>query len=246
MDGDTAIETSGVGATSSTDAYVAGPYTMEVQPRSPNRVFLARAFSHFCALHRGLPDLEIERAFDLAEDASTVSYVQMTSGLLGDLLATGSIRSFARPFGGGEAVALPSSAWEIDDVRVRFALSAIDPFSPFDGDAAPTHWIFFDLNDWNDVVDASLADVRAAMPVTSVRAVKTIAVIEAAMSSAPPAAAPGDRLLRLPEVERRTGLSKSTIYRRIGSKRFPPSVPMTGNIALWRESDVADWIADPV
>jgi len=246
MDGDTAVETNGVGATSSTDAYVAGPYTMEVQPRSPDRVFLARAFSHFCALHSGLADREIERAFDLADDPSTVPYVRMASRLLGDLLATGSIRSFARPFGGGEALALPSSAWEIDDVRARFASSAIDPLRPFVGDASPTHWIFFDLADWNDVVEASLADVRAAMPVTSVRAVKRVAVAEAAMPSPPPVAAPGDRLLRLPEVARRTGLSKSTIYRRIGGGCFPASVPMAGNIALWRESDVSNWIANPI
>lgn len=244
MDAEDEIEAENSLATPS--VAVAGPYTMEVQPRSPDRVFLARAFSLFCTIHRGLPDDEIERAFREADEASTVSYVRMASGLIGDLLATGSIRSFARPFGGGEALGLPSSAWEIDDVRARFASCAIDPSRPFDDEAAPTHWIFLDLGDWNDVVEASVADEPHAVAVPSARVGKPVAAIGTVVDR--PASDPvsSDRLLRLPEVERRTGLSKSTIYRRIGGGRFPASVPMTGNIALWRESDVVRWIADPI
>ncbi|RYY17556.1 MAG: hypothetical protein EON55_01900, partial [Alphaproteobacteria bacterium] len=66
---------------------VTSPYTMEVRPRSPDRVFLARAFAPFCTLHRGLPDDEIERAFSVADEPSTVSFVRMATELLGDLLA---------------------------------------------------------------------------------------------------------------------------------------------------------------
>jgi prophage regulatory protein len=169
----------------------------------------------------------------------------MASGLIGDLLATGSIRSFARPFGGGEAVVLPSSAWEIDDVRERFASCAMDPSRPFEAGAVGTHWIFLDLDDWNDIVEASVAEVDPSVRVRSARVSKPIVAVETALGVCPPPATIKDRLLRLPEVERRTGLSKSTIYRRIGGGRFPASVPLEGNIALWRESDVADWIADP-
>lgn len=54
-----------------------------------------------------------------------------------------------------------------------------------------------------------------------------------------------DRLLRLPEVKRRTGLSRATIYRRMGVGRLPGNVPLSGNVTALREADVAAWIRDP-
>ncbi|NJR80263.1 AlpA family phage regulatory protein [Sphingomonas sp. 36D10-4-7] len=50
----------------------------------------------------------------------------------------------------------------------------------------------------------------------------------------------------MPEIVRRTGMSASTVYRRIGEGRFPKQIPMErGNIASWWESEVAEWIANP-
>ena len=49
----------------------------------------------------------------------------------------------------------------------------------------------------------------------------------------------------MPELERRTGLSRATIYRRIEQGRFPRRIPMDGNISSWWESDVAEWLANP-
>ena len=46
----------------------------------------------------------------------------------------------------------------------------------------------------------------------------------------------------MPEVERRTGLSRSTVYRRIKAERFPGPVDEAGNIAAWRESDIDRWL----
>ena len=51
-----------------------------------------------------------------------------------------------------------------------------------------------------------------------------------------------DRLIRLPEVCRLTGLSKSTIYRLIGQGRFPNSVNCSDRGVAWRELEVRDWI----
>ncbi len=55
-------------------------------------------------------------------------------------------------------------------------------------------------------------------------------------------AAKGQRVLRLPAVMDRTGLSRSTIYRKLGHLR----VPLGENSAGWLESDVAGWIAERV
>ena len=53
------------------------------------------------------------------------------------------------------------------------------------------------------------------------------------------------RLLRLGEVIRKTGLSKSEIYRRVKDKRFPAQIRISYRIAAWSESAVDDWVRAP-
>ncbi|HEY4583241.1 MAG TPA: AlpA family transcriptional regulator [Lysobacter sp.] len=51
-------------------------------------------------------------------------------------------------------------------------------------------------------------------------------------------------LLRLPEVCRRTGLSRSEIYRRIGSSgAFPAPIKLGERASAWPEHEVSAWIA---
>lgn len=51
------------------------------------------------------------------------------------------------------------------------------------------------------------------------------------------------RLLRQEEVERRTGLSRTTIWRRERAGRFPRRVKLGDNSVAWREEEIEDWIA---
>ena len=51
-----------------------------------------------------------------------------------------------------------------------------------------------------------------------------------------------DRLLRRPEVEEITGLSRASIYRLMRSGRFPASVKVSDTAVRWRASEVAAWI----
>ncbi|NJO56036.1 MAG: AlpA family phage regulatory protein [Rhodospirillales bacterium] len=55
-----------------------------------------------------------------------------------------------------------------------------------------------------------------------------------------------DRIVRLKTVLDRTGLSRSTIYRKIAEGTFPPQIRISVNGAGGRESDINRWIADPV
>ena len=55
-----------------------------------------------------------------------------------------------------------------------------------------------------------------------------------------------DRIIRLKTVVFRTGLSRSTIYRKIAEGTFPAQLKISTNGAGWRESDINCWIADPV
>ena len=52
------------------------------------------------------------------------------------------------------------------------------------------------------------------------------------------------KLLRRPEVEGITGLSRATIYARINVGTFPLPVRLGPNSVAWRADDVNQWIAE--
>lgn len=54
-----------------------------------------------------------------------------------------------------------------------------------------------------------------------------------------------DRIVRLKTVLARTGLSRSTLYRKIRDGSFPEQVRISIHGAGWRESAINRWIADP-
>lgn len=53
-----------------------------------------------------------------------------------------------------------------------------------------------------------------------------------------------DRLLRLPEVERLTGLCRSAIYEQMQKGVFPRSVKAGVRTATWSEAAIQVWIAE--
>lgn len=55
-----------------------------------------------------------------------------------------------------------------------------------------------------------------------------------------------DRIIRLQTVLARTGLSRSTLYRKIAEGTFPCQIKISVHGAGWRESAIERWIADPV
>ncbi len=50
------------------------------------------------------------------------------------------------------------------------------------------------------------------------------------------------RLLRLPDVLRRVGLSRSTVYALAADGRFPAPVRLSPRTSAWRSDDVQAWI----
>lgn len=56
---------------------------------------------------------------------------------------------------------------------------------------------------------------------------------------------PIDRILRLPAVLDSTGLSRSTLYRKIQDGSFPKQIPISARCAGWRESAINDWLRNP-
>ena len=49
-------------------------------------------------------------------------------------------------------------------------------------------------------------------------------------------------ILRLPDVKRSTGLSRSTIYLRIAQGTFPKPVSLGGRAVGWLEAEVQQWL----
>jgi prophage regulatory protein len=54
-----------------------------------------------------------------------------------------------------------------------------------------------------------------------------------------------DRIIRLKTVQARTGLSRSTIYRKIAEGTFPAQLRISVHGAGWHESAIDRWVADP-
>lgn len=215
------------------------PYLLDHPPESVGRVLLSRAFEHYCLLQWGSFAEDILTALKPGRHEGTASAIRDATRLLGGLIARNRVRSWVRPFGGGEPSRLKAHIWEIDDFAPRFATSALDPVRPFDPHAIATHWIFVDLEDWNEVMEASASDLP-----------RPTATIDPAFAKPdadppPPPRKASGRLVRFREVTARTGLSRSTVYRRMDLGTFPRNVAMGGNVTAWREDELEAWIANP-
>ncbi|MFT3939316.1 helix-turn-helix transcriptional regulator [Rhodopseudomonas sp.] len=55
-----------------------------------------------------------------------------------------------------------------------------------------------------------------------------------------------DRIIRLTTVLSRTGLSRSTLYRKIADGTFPAQLQISTNGSGWHESEINRWIENPV
>lgn len=54
------------------------------------------------------------------------------------------------------------------------------------------------------------------------------------------------RIIRLPEVKERVGLSRSTIYQMMEDECFPASIPLGGHAVGWIEAEIDDWIEERI
>lgn len=55
-----------------------------------------------------------------------------------------------------------------------------------------------------------------------------------------------DRILRITAVLERTGLTRSTLYRKVQQGTFPKQLAISARCTGWRESDVAEWMRNPM
>ena len=55
-----------------------------------------------------------------------------------------------------------------------------------------------------------------------------------------------NKILRLPDVMKNTGLAKSTIYKMVARRQFPTSIALGVKAVGWLESDVQAWIEQKI
>ncbi len=55
-----------------------------------------------------------------------------------------------------------------------------------------------------------------------------------------------DRIFRIKTVLQRTGLSRSTMYRKMQNGTFPKTIQISTRCAGWRESAITAWLMNPM
>ncbi|WP_423605689.1 helix-turn-helix transcriptional regulator [Sphingomonas sp. MS122] len=55
-----------------------------------------------------------------------------------------------------------------------------------------------------------------------------------------------DNILRIQTVLKRTGLSRSTMYRKMENGTFPGNIRISTRCVGWRESAIAEWLRNPM
>lgn len=53
-------------------------------------------------------------------------------------------------------------------------------------------------------------------------------------------------ILRIKAVMERTGLTRPTLYRKVAEGTFPRQIHISTNCIGWRESDVNEWLRNPM
>lgn len=51
-----------------------------------------------------------------------------------------------------------------------------------------------------------------------------------------------DHIIRLPDVQKITGLSRSTLYKRVKEKTFPDRIELGARAVGWRASEIYEWL----
>ena len=65
-------------------------------------------------------------------------------------------------------------------------------------------------------------------------------------SSISPAYTPPLTILRRKQVEERTGLRRSTIYKHINAGTFPSPIALSGRAVGWLEEEIVEWLHDRI
>tara|TARA_B100000678_G_scaffold263990_2_gene247176 strand:- start:558 stop:1331 length:774 start_codon:yes stop_codon:yes gene_type:complete len=236
------------------------PYDGRSDLASAGRLSLINAFTAVVRFRLGIEPHELSSIFaapsDDADNDCMKDLVGLQSRYFVDGFLSGSITSFARPIGGGEAVRMTPTMWELDDCLPRFATGTFNMEYWTDSDAKPTHHIFVDNEHFEKLLMSlptddylseyqlqCIADPRFALMHRQQNERSVSSQPSDSDSAAEPTRAPDpqDRLIRLGSVIERCGIQKSKIYELIKIDQFPKQASVGGK-SLWSEREIDQWV----
>jgi len=237
---------------------------------SSGRRTLVSVFGDLVLSQQGFSPHELPEIFvapqDEGENDACRHLVAKEAAFLTTQFVLGTITTFARPVGGGEAVAIPPTLWELDDPLPRMATGALNLEHWADPEAPPTHRIFVDATEFDtwlvqlepsgDLNDADLeaiADPRlraaraiAAKGRSARRQRKQIEVQESPNLESAASGSSPEGLLTMHDVRRLTRLGRSTIDRMVRNGSFPKPTTIGRRSVRWPADVVDKWIAAQV
>jgi predicted DNA-binding transcriptional regulator AlpA len=243
------------------------PYFGRTSLSSAGRITLTAAFADVIKIRYEFEAYELPEIFaapeDDGENDACRDLVQLSAEHTAEQFLRGRILTFARPLVGGEITPLDSSVWEIDDPINRFATGAFNLDRWFDPDAELSHRLFVDSTSFNrwlllqkPLGQLTARDLESACDPRT-RAARSVAFSNDVLISAPElpqnqqSISPlnycfddrFDAIDRL-EVEKRTSLSRSTIYSYMKKDMFPQCFHLTDNRVVWSAKEIDQWTAE--
>lgn len=242
-------------------------YLEENPIASAGRRSLISAFSDLVRCQAGFQPHELPEIFgapkDEGENDACRRLVALDAALLTTQFVRGKIATFARPIGGGEAVAILPAHWEIDDPLPRFATGTYNAADWAKSEAHASHRIFVDgasFEEWlaalkplgiltnRELEEALDPQVRAARAVAARRVRETSAVGSVGQNKLiPPSVSPpdglGPELLTLAEVCDLIRKGRSSIYAMVAEGQFPEPIKLGSN-SRWSKQEVLAWIEE--
>ena len=238
-------------------------YNGRLDLASTGRVSLIKAFADVVRFRLEIEPYELSLIFaapsDDAENDCLKDLVALQSRYFIDDFLLGVMKSFTRPFGGGEVVPMPARMWELDNCLPRFATGALNLEHWADSDAEPTHHIFVDKQHFERLLmslptDDTLSDYQlrcifdpryALMQREQHKQNEQFdgapSPIENGSSVLPIRSNSQDRLIGLEKVKELSGFGRSKIYAMMSDGHFPKRVG-DGGKALWSEREVDRWV----
>jgi len=243
------------------------PYAENETMASSGRRTLVSVFGDLVLSQQGFPPHELPEIFaapeDEGENDACQHLVSIDAAFLTTQFVLGKITTFARPMGGGEAVAISPALWELDDALPRMATGALNLEHWADPEAPPTHRIPVDATEFDlwlvqlappgDLDDADLeafADprMRAARTLAakgrSARRQRKQVEAQECHDLRPAASDPSSEgLLTMHDVRRLTKLGRSTIGRMRDAGSFPEPLTIGKRNKRWPAGVIHQWIA---
>lgn len=231
------------------------PYLEQHHPQSASGITLVEAYTQLSGTRWGAEAGDIYRTFveyqdDDGEEGASICALTLVRKMMTEAFLTGSITTFARPLKGGIPEQIPPSLWEIDDPVQRFSTGCFNLPEWANPDAELTHRIFVDQKELKRHIDDLYTQDEVSRLVDGKRVARdnprtqsqTDEQSQAETTVLEAQSQTETHIIRLPAVQKLTGISRTTIYQKMNQGCFPEKVKLGPRGSGWFEHEVIAWM----